>query len=220
VNCYRLLGLVEEPEPELLPEFGRVVVEPGVVDDPEPVDEPDPVEDGEPVEGLLVPGSHGGAICPGEPSCGSLWMRPEFAVLLRAVVPSCVVVDDPLRVVVLLLPLPVLAVLLLEPLWLLAVWPEVEPLPDDVRPDEDVELELAPLPVLVLLVLDEPLAGVHGIWVVLDGVCDDDPVDELCAAAYPPIESAAANANALIVVMYRFMSFAPRCQMIVLREIQ
>jgi hypothetical protein len=84
---------------------------------------------------------------------------------------------------------------------LLDVWPEAEPLPDAVRP------------LLVLLpVLDEALAGVHGIWLVLDGVCDDDPVDELCAAAYPPIESAAANASALIVVMYRFMSSAPRCQ--------
>jgi len=135
-------------------------------------------------------------------------MRPEFAVLLRAFVPSCVVVDDPLRLVV--LPLPVLP-LVLEPLWLVDVWPEAEPLPDDVRPDDDVELEFA-LPLLVLLVLDEPLAGVHGIWLVLDGVCDVDPVDELWAAAYPPIESAAANATALIVVMYRFMSSAPRCQ--------
>jgi hypothetical protein len=117
VNSYRLLGLVEEPEPEPLPEFGRVVDEPGVVDDPEPVDEPDPVEDGEVVdEPLFVPGSHGGAICPGEPACGSLCTRPEFAVLLRAFVPSCVVVDDPLRLVVLLLPLPVLPLLLLEPL--------------------------------------------------------------------------------------------------------
>jgi hypothetical protein len=196
-----------------------VVDDPGVVDDPEPVDEPDPVEDGEPVDdGLFVPGSHGGAICPGEPSCGSLWTRPEFVVLLRAVVPSCVVVvDDPLRLVVLLplpvlLPLRVVPLLVLEPLWLLEVCPAAEPLPDDVRPDEDVDPELLPAPVLVLLpVLDEPFAGVHGIWLVLDGVCEDDPVDELCAAAYPPIESAAANAKALIVVMYRFMCSAPRC---------
>jgi hypothetical protein len=138
-----------------------VVDDPGVVDDPEPVDEPEPVEDGEPVDdGVFVPGSHGGAICPGEPACGSLWTRPEFAVLLRAFVPSCVAVDDPLRLVV----LPLVPLLVLEPLWLLEVCPAAEPLPDDVRPDEDVDPELLPAPVLVLLpVLDEPFAGVHGI---------------------------------------------------------
>jgi hypothetical protein len=96
---------------------------------------------------------------------------------------------------------------------LLDVCPDADAVPDDVRPDEDVDPELVPLPLLVLLpVLDEPLAGVHGIWLVFDGVCDDDPVEELCAAAYPPIESAAANAKALIIVMYRFMCSAPRCQ--------
>jgi len=101
---------------------------------------------------LFVPGSHGGATCPGVlPACASLCTRPELVPLLRAEVPSCVVLD-PLRLVVLL-------PLLLELLWLLV---DVEPLPD-VRPEVEPPLEVVVLPEFVLLpVLDDAFTGVHG----------------------------------------------------------
>ncbi len=171
----------------LLPEFG-------VVDDPldpdpegepveEPVDEPDPRL----VDGLveLFVGSHGGAICPGV-------LELELDEPLRALVPSCVVLDpfrfEPERF----------------PLWPLEDDPDADE-PEPVDEPEPLALEpvLLPLCVLPLVSVEE---GVQGVELVLDGFCPCcDPLVVELWAAKPVIVIAAANANALIVVMYRFI---------------
>jgi hypothetical protein len=186
IRVYRLPGVVVD-DPELVRAFGGVVVEPGVLGDP------GVVEDGAGAgDLLLVPGVQGYVFCPGAaPACGSLSMRPEFVVLVRAL--------DPSRVVVELLPLNEVLLPVVELFWLFV---DADPLLGGVL----LGVVLLFGDGLVVGLVDEPFAGVQGTCVVFDGVCPaDEPVVELCAAAYPPIDKAAAKANALIVVMCRFI---------------
>ena len=132
-------------------------------------------------------------------------MRPEFVGLFCALVPS--------RVVGELLPLRVVLLFVVELFWLLV---DADPLLLD-----DVLLGVVRLfgDVVVVGLVDDPFAGVHGTCVVFDGVCPaDEPLVELCAAAYPPIDKAAAKANALIVAMCRFIVCSHRVEFRVIRD--